>query len=969
MTKVKLLTGLALGIFMAGCNSEEALEAPGMKTLKVQVEEYTPSTRVGFTDGEAAFFWTAGDKIGTTTDKAKNAFSGMALIAGAETGTATFKGSISGTPEGYAVYPYVESGYHQITAEGELTYQFPASYTYTQLDSEYGKTDGNSFNPPMWAQVIDKKASFKHLGGMFAIQVDKLPQGDMQFIFTTSNKITGTFKTNLMTGEPILTTTESETNNTVTINFSNNDESQSTGFFYIPVPTGEYSSITAVIKDDKGKEIAAGAWSNQIVSRRVIIRGKIGEEEMTGGEASKKIVGDASGVADALKENATDVKVTELKGTSNTISMPANTSMNNEPVSISFQSVENGASFTVKDENIGGTAAASQVTLSIPAVTSENAPEATIEMPNSTVTLAANSEEGATYKEVTAATAENTLIISQGVTVTTLKVKAGNVRLKKGGKIGTVSRHTENSSTVYIILEEGADKPTGSVDNSCKVISAAEYDLVKACAKGGSYSLNSDVTLTSPLVISNTMILNLNGYSIKPSSDTWTKVLNTSDAVVLVRRGGNLTINDNGQGSIDYNKCTNIYTAVKLTDSNDESDAALKNQEAILTVNGGILTGYYYGICGNGGRHETEITVKGGTISGVATDGTGIFHPQEGTLTVSGGTISGVTGIEMRAGTLSISGGTITSTAKAFTEAASGSGNTIFGAAVAVSQHTTHKNLKASINGGTLTGPYALYEKYLQTPEGFDATKISLEVKDGTFNGTIFSQNCPNFVTGGIFSDPSALCYLGKDADVKVKLDEDKSGGGFITTSGQTVEVDLDGNTFTFTDPTVGSAGTETNNCQLNKGSKVTFKNGTMVSQNTKKMIQNYCELLIENMTIEATKVDYVISNNNQSCTINNSTITAGDGKCAFDVYFWPGNTYVDGITVTVKGNSVINGNVEFGGDNTTTEKKGKLIIEESTFNGNLVVNSNYTATASSNISISGGTFNGTGWDTYTPEE
>ena len=84
MTKVKLLTGLALGIFMAGCNSEEALEAPGMKTLKVQVEEYTPSTRVGFTDGEAAFFWTAGDKIGTTTDKAKNAFSGMALIAGAE---------------------------------------------------------------------------------------------------------------------------------------------------------------------------------------------------------------------------------------------------------------------------------------------------------------------------------------------------------------------------------------------------------------------------------------------------------------------------------------------------------------------------------------------------------------------------------------------------------------------------------------------------------------------------------------------------------------------------------------------------------------------------------------------------------------------------------------------------------------------------------------------------------------------
>lgn len=967
MTKVKLLTGLALGILMAGCNSEEALEAPGMKTLKVQVEEYAPSTRVGFTSGEAAFFWTAGDVVGTTTSAADNAFSGMRLTAGAGESSATFTGNISGTPQGYAVYPYVESGYHQITAEGELTYQFPASYTYTKLDSEYGKTDGNSFNPPMWAQVIGRKASFKHLGGMFAIQVDKLPQGDMQFIFTTSNKITGTFNTNLTNGEPILTTEASGTDNTVTINFSNATDN-ATGFFYIPVPTGTYESIIAVIKNAKGEEIAAGAWSNKTIGRRVIMRGTIGEESMEGGEASTTEVNSVNDIAGALANNATDIKVEGLTGGSNEISMPA-TSMDDKPVSISFQNVESNASFTIKDENISGTAAASQVTLSIPAVTSGTAPEATIEMLKSTVTLAANSGT-ATYNKVTAATAENTLIISQGVTVTTLEVKAGNVRLKKGGKIGTVSRHTENSSTVYIILEEGADKPA-AVNEGCKVISAAEYDLVKACAKGGSYGLNSDVTLTSPLVISNTMTIDLNGHSIKPSSDNWIAVPNivSIDAVVLVRRGGKLTIDDNGNGKIDYNKRTDIYAAVKLTDSNDEQNEALKSKEAELIVNGGILTGYSSGISGNGTRHGTKITINGGTISGASTEAPGIYHPQDGTLTVTGGTISGAAGIEMRAGTLNVTGGTIRSTATTLTETPNGNGTTISGAAVAVSQHTTHKNLKASINGGTLTGPYALYEKYLQTPEGFDATKISLEVKDGTFNGTIFSQNCPNFVTGGIFSDPSALCYLGKDADVKVKLDEDKSGGGFITTSGQTVEVDLDEHTFTFTDPTVGSAGTETNNCQLNKGSKVTFRNGKMVSQNSAIMIQNYCELLIEDMTIEAKNASHVISNNNQSCTINNSTITAGDGKCAFDVYFWPGNTYVDGITVTVKGNSVINGNVEFGGDNTTTEKKGKLIIKEGTFTGNLIVDNNYTTTASSNISISGGTFNGTGWDTYIPKK
>ena len=60
------------------------------------------------------------------------------------------------------------------------------------------------------------------------------------------------------------------------------------------------------------------------------------------------------------------------------------------------------------------------------------------------------------------------------------------------------------------------------------------------------------------------------------------------------------------------------------------------------------------------------------------------------------------------------------------------------------------------INGGTLTGPYALYEKDLQNETGNKA----LEIKDGIFEGQVYSKNCTAFIKGGTFSDVSALyCF------------------------------------------------------------------------------------------------------------------------------------------------------------------------------------------------------------------
>lgn len=212
-------------------------------------------------------------------------------------------------------------------------------------------------------------------------------------------------------------------------------------------------------------------------------------------------------------------------------------------------------------------------------------------------------------------------------------------------------------------------------------------------------------------------------------------------------------------------------------------------------------------------------------------------------------------------------------------------------------------------------------------------------------------------VTGGTFSDPSALKYMKTNANVNIKLTADKTCPGFKTTSGQTLTMDLGGKILTLADPTVGSTGTETNSCQLLEGSNVTFKNGTLKSDNNKIMIQNYCNLTLDNMTVEDTNAQYVVSNNCGNISINNTTINAGSNanQFAFDVCGYA--KYTAGVTVTVSGTSVINGKVEISKSAGNTEPM-KLNITGGTFNGDLKVDASVgTENAKSIISVSGGTF------------
>ena len=80
---------------------------------------------------------------------------------------------------------------------------------------------------------------------------------------------------------------------------------------------------------------------------------------------------------------------------------------------------------------------------------------------------------------------------------------------------------------------------------------------------------------------------------------------------------------------------------------------------------------------------------------------------------------------------------------------------------------------------------------------------------------------------------------------------------------------------------------------------------------------QNYCNLTLDNMVVTAgPSTQYVASNNYGSLNMKNGTTLNAEGGCAFDVYYWPSNSYEEGVRVVILDNTVvINGSIEYGDD------------------------------------------------------
>lgn len=957
MKKIIFVSFAVLGIGMAGCSNEEEWGVAQKGIDEINASMGTEGSRTAMNGNSV--IWSEKDAISVFTQSGSDNYNNKYdLKKGAGSGNATFSGQMEGENpvKVVALYPYAADatyGNNKVALTMKSTY-------------EYAENSNNS--APMACLIKPESSStlaFKNAGALMSVTVNNIPAGYNKATLTskaaTNNDASSTVPA--LTGKAEITfdtggyptlgmTNDGGNGNVITITFTATATGLTNKTFYFPIPVAEYPALeVAISKDGSDEKVLKTKGLKAERSQRYT--STITLDEVSGSVPAE--VSSVSGVKDALSSN-NSVSVADVLSTESSpaITLPDKAADN---MSISFDKISTTSAIKVTGTS-SATNVAKEVLISVPQQASEQQnPKFEIELPKSTVTLAANGE-AATYEEVTATTAQNTLIVGKGVTVKKLIVKGGNVRMNKGATVSEIERGTDNTNTCIIYKEDGATLPSTIPDGFTEV-DAAIADLQNVAKEGGIYTLTKNLEGDFVISATNDVTINLNGY----------KVTNKLGDTFTVNQGSKLTINGNGtvdnvthQKACIYNNGTVVlnggtYTRSKENGKNS-ADSGSNSYYNILnhgemTINPGVKVsqdGHFSSMIANGYFTYNSGTPRSGYVSGT--------NHQNPSLLINGGTFSGgLNTIKNDDGAkLTIVDGTFTN----------------------MSQATVQNHHVTEIKGGTFNTSESA--EYVIDNEGHNGAANDLgqmTISGGTLNGKIYvvGVGASLTVTGGTFSDPNVLTsYLAKEANVKVRLAKDYEGPGFGLYEAvnkkqygmhATIEVDLNGCTWNvLATPLFGSTGYESQYFHLEKGAKVTFKNGTLKPADTesgKMLIQNYCDLTLESLTlVGGTACQYVVSNNNGICNINNSTVTAAENMCAFDVCSY--SSYA-GIEVNVT-NSTINGKVEFGGDN--NKKNGKLVVTGGTMNGNLVVDSNYYDTTTPNIIIDNVSYGDyTGWTDY----
>ena len=178
-----------------------------------------------------------------------------------------------------------------------------------------------------------------------------------------------------------------------------------------------------------------------------------------------------------------------------------------------------------------------------------------------------------------------------------------------------------------------------------------------------------------------------------------------------------------------------------------------------IEINGGTYeSAQYCPIYINGAvsSENSKLTVKNATITALPGDsnqdnGVAVYLAGYSTSTFTKTTITApVTGLEIRAGKLTLTNCTVTGGSGEVVTNANGNGTTVTNAAVAISQHTTKKNIDVTITGGTYTAKAAVYQTNVQ---GTGSENVTVSIKSGTFKGAVSAEtNNTVAISGGTFS-------------------------------------------------------------------------------------------------------------------------------------------------------------------------------------------------------------------------
>ena len=535
---------------------------------------------------------------------------------------------------------------------------------------------------------------------------------------------------------------------------------------------------------------------------------------------------------------------------------------------------------------------------------------------------------------------------------------------------------TNNGALTLKNTAEGAGGITstykGLVDNfGTLAVNSGTYSTTAEIAfwnnnENSTITVNSGSVSSSAIVIvaENNSIVNVAGGTITATGEKSYGIHSTSSKVNV--SGGKVTAATEAIHLQESSTATISGDAIVEVTGEETWGVVILSNSTLTVKDNATITSNGFAISGNGseGQGGTTVNIEGGTVTGGSV---GIYQPQSGNLNITGGTISGETGVYVKSGELSVTGGAINGTGAKADYNFNGNGANPTGDALVIDNCGYPGGAPtASVTGGTFTSSNA-------TAVGSYAT---------TGNTTI-----GNFVSGGYFNTelPDDICAIGKktvastekegyyeiaDKDYVAQIGEGENavkyetleeawnavndgetitllanceGNGLIAPQGKFTNgltVDFAGFTYTVDGSTVGSTGTETNAFQLLKDNKITFKGGTITSEKAKILVQNYSDLTLEDMTLTLNNENYTsaytLSNNNGNIVINGTTINANPaGGFAFDVCRY--SSYPS-VSVTVKGDSKINGDVEVSASGNDAKDGFNLMFESATLNGEIVL-------------------------------
>ena len=455
----------------------------------------------------------------------------------------------------------------------------------------------------------------------------------------------------------------------------------------------------------------------------------------------------------------------------------------------------------------------------------------------------------------------------------------------------------QNADGTYVV--KVLDDVASVGDKMYKTLAAA----IEAANAGDTVKLLADVTETQAVVISKSITLDGNGKKLTSSA---TRAINVSGADGVIIR--DLIIDAAGERAINViQKATNVTVEnVTAKAANYTVNAASSAPNAVINIINSDLTGLNVVNIGSAGA---MVTVRGGKIT---------CNDQ-----------SEVEGYSALALNKDAIGATITA------------------------------------NGVT----FDIKDNSLKASCGAEGGSITIDGKTDEVVKKVAAIEYGNY-----YYSYTSLAEAVKKAQPgeTIKLLDNTSGCGIVIDKDLTI--DFRGYTYHVTGPAVGSEGTKTLAFQLLHGTdvanpnKVTMKNGTITvadipandpaSKQIKAVIMNYCDLTLEDMTVDSTgskAMQFAMSCNNGTTLLKgNTSIIAEKNITAIDIDGSQG--FYGAVNVNFDTTGEIVGKIDIYGEEAT------VVVNSGSFSGTFAV-----AKDAGSVVVTGGAFDDAAVLNYVP--